>query len=264
MRIFFNGLYVFLFNSSLFILFLSSLNANALGLSTYRIYLDDEHNQQNFVVYNRDSFHQDCQIAKRHFIYDEYGKMSEYEGKNLPKIAADDLFRYSPRKFRLESGAVQTVRFKLRRKKHQEPLEYRTYISVDCKEDKNSKNSKDSQVKGNLHLIPRLRHNVPVVVRTGKLDAKLFFDDVVVKNKSVMFSFNKDGNRSTYGDIVLINKNNDKVIGKLPSVSLPLEKKMMNSSFFMGDVSIDDLVLSFIEDKELSGEQVIEFPLNQS
>lgn len=246
-----------------FVLILTFISpqVSALGLSTYRIYLDDEHSQQNFIVYNRDDFSMNCRIDKRHFVYDEIGKFSEYNGDKKPVIAADKFMRYSPRTFRLEPGSVQSVSFKLRRKSKQIPKEYRTYISVDCDAEPGGKNQ---NLKGNVHLEPKLRHNVPVVVRTGKLDAKLYFNDVVIKKNAITFAFNKSGDRSTYGEFVLVDKSTGKVIAKQPSVSVPLEVKVMRSSLAFKDVDIDDLSLSFIEDTKLSGKQVIEYPLSSS
>lgn len=234
---------------------------SALGLSTYRIYLDNQHNQQNFIVYNRDDFAVNCRIDKRHFVYDEIGSFSEHTGDEIPTIAADKFMRYSPRTFRLEPGNTQSVSFKMRRKSKQVAKEYRTYISVDCDAEAGGKNQ---NLKGNVHLSPKLRHNIPVVVRTGKLDAKLYFDQVVIHKNQVSFAFNKNGNRSTYGEFVLVNKSSGKVIAKKPSVSVPLEVKVMRASLPFKDVDIDDLSLSFIEDSELSGKQVIEYPLSSS
>ncbi|MGJ8691251.1 MAG: hypothetical protein ACSHW0_02075 [Thalassotalea sp.] len=242
-------------------LFLSVTEVNALGLSTYRIYLDKEHNEQNFIVYNRDDSVHNCRIYKRHFIFDEIGNISLHEGEDVPDIAADDFIRFSPRSFRVESGKVQTVRFKLRRKSNLEAKEYRSYISLDCDIEKSSATS---NLKGNTHLSPKLRHNVPVVVRTGDIPAELYFDQVTVDNNILKFNFNKKGLRSTYGELLLIDKSTNKVISKKPSVSLPLETRMMSSSFSLKDLDVNDLTLSFVEDEKLSGKQVIQFPLKKT
>jgi len=227
----------------------------AIGLSTYRIYLDNEHREQNFFVYNRDAFPQDCKIKMRYYSFDKLGKMTVLKDEKKPDWAADKFVRFSPKSFQVGSGQSQAVRFKLRRKSKAEVKEYRSYISLDCEL---VASVEERKLKGNVQLVPKLRHNVPLIIRTGKIDVELAFANISVNKGTVNFKLTKKGKRSTYGIIRLVDRTSQKVIAEQKAVSLHMETEEMTMSFSTKNIPVENLILRFIEDEALSGNKVIE------
>lgn len=235
------------------LLFISLLSANSMAISitAYRVLIDNTQPEADFYIFSDEIDDQACRISLRDYVFDENGKSKVHEGRELADISAQKLLRYSPRNFELKAGSSQKVHFKFRRKKSKIPTEYRSYLSLDCKQ-LNEKKQSDSQTE----ITPHLRHNIPIIVRTGKIevDIKLSKINVNVTDNIVSFTLGKSGKRSVYGDIVLINKQNNEEVYRKKAVSLPLEVDKVSITLPLVKLSPNLLEIQFIEDKELSGD----------
>jgi hypothetical protein len=95
--------------------------------------------------------------------------------------------------------------------------------------------------------------NVPIVVRTGKLEAEISFSNMSVKDGGILFNVNRKGNRSVYGDIQLVNKSNGEIIGFTRNNSLYTETTTSAQKLALKGFSINELALRFTEDKKYGG-----------
>lgn len=242
--------YVF---ASLFLLV--SFENSALGLSTFRIYLDFDHREKSFIVYNKDAYSQRCQLSLRHFVYDEVGGMEPYEGEKLPALSAKKIIKFSPKKFRIDPGKAQAVRFMVRRKANVEAKEYRSYLSVTCIfDDEDVKNASSNEAR----IMPTLRHNVPIIVRTGDIPVEINFSDMSILKDTLTLNLNRLGQRSIYGHIEVVDIRNDKVIAHKNQVSMHIETKTKTFTFNIMNTPAESIKLRFIEDEALSGNNLIE------
>jgi hypothetical protein len=238
-------------------LMLLTSTASAIGLSSFRVYLDFDKREHNFMVYNRDPFTQHCQLFLRHYLENDKGNLILDESDILPQNSVEPWLRFSPRKFSVAPGQAQTVRFKLRRKANVVPAEYHSHMAVDCEFDKDEYDEYTAQSEDVVQLVPRLRHNIPVIVRTGKLDVDISFSDLIVKGNQLSLVLNRRGQRSIFGDLELVDTRSDKVISNKPKVSL-YENTKESFNLVTDDTPVKYLKLRFIENTEFGGEKVIE------
>ena len=245
-----------IFPSALFCLFFIffSIKSQALGLSTFRIYLDNAQREYNFVVYNKEIYKQNCKMNLRHYNIDENGQKTVYEGDNLPKFSAKKFIRFSPKRFEIGSGQAQNVRFQMRRKANQQSHEYRSYLSLDCA----VAESEQKNYAKSATLEPKLRHNIPIIVRTGKVDINVSFKNIKVNKASVSATLTKDGGRSIYGDVHLIDKRNGKILSTRPRIGIHLEAKNSKQTLATHDIPLKYLQLRFIEDPDFGGNKMVE------
>ena len=228
----------------------------AVNISEYRIFLDDEHRTKSFIVYNREVEPQECHLRLRHYNFDEKSQMSMHKGEALPENSAKNWIRFSPKKFTLSPARSQTIRFTLRRKANATDAEYRSYIAIDCGAETRIDSSKQEQKL--VSVKPKLMHNVPVIARVGKLQAKASIENIKVKGQGIAFDIVRSGNRSIYGEVALIDKNSDEIVSFQKGFSIYPESK--SYSFVLSKKGLDenDLRVRFTENKNYGGSIVIE------
>ena len=220
-------------------------------MSAFRIYLDDNQRDSTFLLSNSEATSQECNLFLHHYNYNDQGKLFEYEDQQVPKNSAKDWLRFSPKHFILTPTNSQKVRFSLRRKVKAKAAEYRSFLVVDCGVEK--KNTTQHLV----NIKPKLIHNVPIIVRVGKLKVDVEFSDITVNNDVVKFKLKRKGNRSIYGDIALINKKTDQKVTFQNSLSIYPESSHTNFSFATQGINPKDLQLQFIENTDFGGDKVI-------
>jgi len=206
---------------SLFIIVLLSLisqQAYAVALSTYRIKLDNSNTETEFFVFNKSLITQQCSITLIDILYNENGDEISYEGTELPPISAKKHLKYSPRHFDLKGHNSQSVRFKYRRKRTSNPQEFRSYLSLLC-----DNIIDDETAKLQISVTPRLRINIPIIVRTGDIPVEIKFSKITYANDKLSIGVTKIGERSIYGNLEVVNKTTGKVIVLQKAFSLHAE-----------------------------------------
>ncbi|WP_416308185.1 hypothetical protein [Neptunicella sp. SCSIO 80796] len=248
------------------LVFMLPLSASAISLSTYRIYVDYDSRTASFMMFNKSAVTEECQLDLVHNDFDAVGNMTPHQGDQLPANSAEPWIRYSPRNFVVEARAPQTVRFTIRRQANSEPAEYRSYLRIFCDEkDKPQSTSTSSSSKTvKLSVKPRLVQNVPVIVRTGKLEATVSFGDISVNNEKLSFTINRQGNRSVYGTLELVNKQTGEVINYKKNVSVYTETNKSAYDFSLRGRSLQELALRFTEDQDYGGTITYQQDLTQN
>tara|TARA_R110000868_G_scaffold173576_1_gene409767 strand:- start:234 stop:1040 length:807 start_codon:yes stop_codon:yes gene_type:complete len=240
------------------------LTSNAVNLTTYRIYLDDNNRSESFIVFTRDVVPEDCTLNMKHFSFDQNGKMSLYSGSELPANSAEEWVRFSPRNFVIQPGKPQTIRFSMRRKPNTESQEYRSYVSVACEDIVAEPAQKDPNApkdRPTVSVKPKLVQNVPLIIRTGPLDVEASFSDIQIKGNIVHGNILRSGKRSLYGRIALVNKKNDEEIAFIDAVSVYPETTSYSfeiSALNDDNIPVEQMALKFIEDEIYGGSLTIQ------
>jgi P pilus assembly chaperone PapD len=240
---------------SLGLLFVTTVSvANNISLSTQRIYLDQESPNANFVIKNRDAYPQKCSLGIIYFQFDEQGSMLPYNGTNPPPNAADNIARYSPKHFKIEPNGKQTVRFTLRRKRDITAIEHRAYVTVSCKNLMAVAQVKVSNDLATIPIRPQLQHNIPLIVRPKSLTATLQFSDVALARDKLSFNLHRQGARSVYGKVKLVDKDSGNTLSESGNFAIYHETK--HKSLHMAvpsGLSLDSLKLEFNEPEQEGG-----------
>lgn len=241
-----------------------SLSSHAVSLTTYRIYLDDNNRTESFIMFTRGSLPEQCTLDFKHFNFNDTGEMTLNRDKKSPENSAEPWVRYSPRNFVIQPGKPQTVRFAMRRKPNSEPAEYRSYIAVLCEdiiEKKSTVNGEIPKDRAQVSVKPLLVQNVPLIVRTGKLNVSASFENLVVEGNKLKGVIKRSGDRSIYGRLSLINKNTDEEIVFKDTISIYTETSTYAFEFEITGKNmpaIDDLLVRFTEDDIYGGELIFE------
>jgi P pilus assembly chaperone PapD len=237
---------------SLGLLILSHLsNANNVSLSTQRIFLDQESPNANFEIKNREIYPQECKLGITYNDFDEIGNMLPYLKSEPPLNAAEKVARFSPKNFRIEPNSKQVVRFTLRRKHDTPPIEHRSYLTVACKNLIDNRIFKVADGQTSIPINPQLQHNIPLIVRPKALSVELRFSDVALKERRLTFKLHREGTRSVYGKVKLVDKQNGETVDESGSFAIYHEtkEKLLLMAVPQG-LSLNNIKLEFNEAKE--------------
>ncbi len=237
-----------------FIILCFTANASwAVSVSTYRIYLDREHNVTDYWVSNKTLLKQECTIKFTHYQFDAAGNLTKYDTPNfIPNNSAKKIVRFSPKKFVITPKNKHKIRFTLRNKRDIEDIEYRSHIIVSCKDIKDD-NDQIETIAGfaAVTVKPILTHHIPLVVRPRKLTAKLTIEDIVLADNKLIFDLVRSGKRSLYGQVNVKDQDNNIITS---SRKFPLYHEVLskNVSISLPEFEAKSLIVEFVETNELS------------
>ncbi len=249
--------------SALTLVLLSSFSFSSLGasLTTYRIYLDNNNRTESFIIFAKGNVPEKCSLKLRHFNFDDVGNMTVPEDESVPDNSSVPWIRFSPKHFTVQPRTPQSIRFTMRRKPNTEANEYRSYLAVSCKGVKENVQKESTPGRPSVTVQPRLVQNIPIIVRTGPLQATAQFEDITIKGGTVSASLTRQGERSIYGRLSLFNNKTDKELTFTSGISLYPETTTFkfNLSIKAEDMpKIEDLTLKFVEDENYGGSLIIE------
>jgi P pilus assembly chaperone PapD len=244
-----------LFTITIILLALPQANAS-VGISTKRIYLDQDNSSSNFVLSNRTINPQNCALNITHYNFDEFGTMLPQDGNTLPQYPAEKLFRYSPKKFQITAQQKQTVRFTLRRRKDVEAYEHRAYLVVECADIAPPPLNTNTNTSGmvNVKMSPRLLQNIPIIVRPKNLEATVQFLNVKLSNNTLHFDMLREGNRSVFGKISIYERQSQDLITESAPVIIYVDSRLKSFNMAVpGNYVLDDLLVTLNEDAKYGG-----------
>jgi hypothetical protein len=239
---------------------MAPLVSHAASLTTYRIYLDDTNRTESFIVFSSRSEPEQCSLDFKYFNFDDAGEMSLHKDAVLPINNAESWVRYSPRSFVLQTGRPQTIRFSMRRKPNSDAQEYRSYISISCEDVADNADAiKDQPTPKDgvsVSITPKLVQNVPLIIRTGPLDAQASFSDIVISGNKISAKILRSGKRSIFGRLALINRKTDEEIAFTDSISVYPETSNYAFEFSTvnkDNIPVEEMMLRFTEDENYGG-----------
>jgi hypothetical protein len=238
---------------------LISIQSEAASISTYRIYLDNDHRQEKFIVKNGSVIPEKCETSFSYLAYDESSSVKKLTTEEQEKLSAPSLkrLRYSPKKFILQPKSFQYIALNYSRQINDTPKEYRTYLNIKCIQI-------DDQVKQGITLKPAIMHAVPLVIRTGKstdLDANLTFSQVKQQNDSIAFRLDHQGNRSVYGDLNLVDEEGKKLTVLQRNIVIYPEMRYKDFDFSLLGFDNKNLKIEFLETGAYSHKKRFELSL---
>ena len=146
----------------------------------------------------------------------ETGEIKEIDATTPPdpqEHFADSLVRFTPRRVILEPRQVQMVRMMLRKPADLAEGEYRSHLSFRLIPSAENAVKPDSVSSGiQIKLIPIYGVTIPVIVRQGSLKATTRLSGLHFDAKGLRLTIEREGNRSTYGDLVVQWKGKGKAI----------------------------------------------------
>jgi P pilus assembly chaperone PapD len=237
----------------------SSFSSQAVSLTSYRIYLDDNNRTESFIVFAKGNSPEKCSLKLKHFNFDDKGAMTLHKDKKTPDNSSKPWIRFSPKNFTVQPRKPQTIRFTMRRKPNTEANEYRSYLAVSCKD---TKTATVETVPGrpSVTVQPNLVQNVPIIVRTGALQATAQFEDMSIENGKVTANLTRHGERSLYGRLSLVNNKTDEELRFVTGISIYPETTTYQFSFPINKSempAIDDLAIKFVENENYGGSLTI-------
>lgn len=235
-----------------FIFLLISQDVFAVGISTYRIKLDNDKTESEFIVFNKSAINQQCSITLSDISFNEFGERVKTQDPDPLDISAKKLLRYSPKNFQIVGNGSQSIRFQYRRKRTSSPQEYRSYLSLMCDSVLN-----DALLETQVSITPKLRINVPIIVRTGEIPVEVMFSNTSYNNGKLTVEVTKVGKRSVYGLLEVVNRTTGEVISVQKGFSLHTEVTKNTHEFFIKNLDVSNIDIQFREDTQLSGDLVI-------
>lgn len=146
----------------------------------------------------------------------ETGEIKEID-KNTPPNPndkfADSFIRFTPRRVVLEPRQVQMVRMMLRKPADLADGEYRSHLSFRLIPSAENAVKPDSINRGiQIKLVPIYGVTIPVIVRHGSLTATARLSSLRIDSKTLHLTIEREGSRSTYGDLVVQWKGTGKAV----------------------------------------------------
>ena len=141
----------------------------------------------------------------------EDGRFEQIEKPDPGQQFADNMVRYFPRTVNLGPGEAQMVRMQLRRSSNPGPGEYRSHLYFRAvlveRALGEEKQLNDTSAIG-IRLTPIFGITIPVIVRTGNLQATVTLDQLKLEQVNdtvakLYLVFNREGNKSVYGDLTI-------------------------------------------------------------
>ena len=141
----------------------------------------------------------------------EDGSFEEITTPDAGQNFADKFLRFFPRTVTLAPNEAQVVKMQLTKADQLTPGEYRSHVyfrAVPKQTALGTEEVKKDSTSIGVRLIPIFGITIPVIIRVGESTTKVNLSDLKldVLNDSIsrlQFAFNRSGNMSVYGDIVV-------------------------------------------------------------
>jgi len=241
------------FRSCVLFVLLNSIviDAYSISISARRLYLDPKENSTLIHVLNVDPLVQRCEVSIKDVVINNKGQIALVPADEVTENSAKPLVRLAPRRFTLGIKQHQMVKLLYRRKPGVKNGEYHGVLAIKCKE-------KSKTSESNVTIDAALVHNVPIIVRTGKLPIKAEFVSTVIKDNSLQVKLRIDGQRSLTGSLTLINSASGKVIIEKKNVSIYAQQPNKTLNLALGEHRDVPLLIKFTENSKFGGELTIE------
>lgn len=234
------------------ILISTSFNTNAVSISTFRLFLDPTKRFTELTVHNPDLEEQTCSVKLVDLTLTADGLGKDNSAEQLPSPRR--FVRFAPSQFELGPKQSQAFKAIYRRVPNTQNGEYIGAAAIKCK--KKYINSTELAV-----VTPSLVHNVPLVVRTGKLNTEFSFLKAEKIANTVEVDLKVTGMRSVTGDLFIVNKSSGETVAKKKRVSVYAQWDKQTISVALPEgFTGKELLLRFVEDPE-SGAIAEEFSI---
>lgn len=148
-------------------------------------------------------------ISFIHYRMTDEGVFEQIDKPDSGQFFAEPYLRYFPRQVTLAPQESQVIRMQLRKQPGMKDGEYRSHMyfrAVPVEKPLGEEELMDTTMIG-VRLIPIFGISIPVIIRVGKLEARVQITDIELKQDeegaySVSLVFLRQGTKSSYGDLV--------------------------------------------------------------
>lgn len=231
------------------------INAYSISISTRRLYLDPNNNSTYIRVHNMEASFQKCDIQLNDVEINTQGQIALVSNSEPTPNSAKNFVRLAPRRFSLAIGEHQMVKLLYRRKPGINTGEFHGVVAIKCVEELDQANLP-------VTITPALVHNVPVIVRTGKLPIQAEFTAIERDANKLQIELKIEGERSITGNLSVINADSDEVIAERKHLSIYSQQPVKNIEFVLDESQNSPLIVKFSEDPNMGGNLVIQQPVN--
>ena len=141
----------------------------------------------------------------------EDGTFEQIEEPDPGQLFADKYLRYFPRTVTLPPNESQTVRMQLRRMPDMPAGEYRSHLyfrAVPVERPLGEDDVLEDTTAIGIRLTPIFGITIPAILRVGELTSKITFGDLKFEMQndtvpSLNLVFNREGEKSVYGDLIV-------------------------------------------------------------
>jgi hypothetical protein len=190
---------------------------------------------------------QSCEVEIKDIFINNRGNISLLPNGDKSENSAQPLVRFAPRRFLLGQNEHQMVKLLYRRKPGVTNGEYQGVLAIKCKD-----GAKDSEEL--IKIQAALVHNVPVIVRTGKLPIQAEFISTEINENNLQVELKITGQRSLTGTLELFNSASDELITKKANISIYAQQPLIKVNLSLGENNNVPLLLKFTEDPKFGGE----------
>jgi P pilus assembly chaperone PapD len=226
-----------------------------ISFTEYRIYLTEDKAFSELQVINNGTAPRSCNISTVDYDVSPNNRLTQLKMGEKAMNSASEFIKFSPRRVTIPANKMQKVKIispELRRKRLDDG-EYVSYIELSCPQSVNS----SDRVKLNANY----QYHIPVIIRKGELTADLKFQNVSLNNNQLNLEMNKEGNRSTYGSLTVLDSNN-KVIGQQTNISHYIQSKIQPLSIPLKAAGVKPYKVVYKEDKKYGGDAELTVTIN--
>lgn len=232
------------------------IDAFSVTISARRLYLDPQNNTTDIRILNMESSTQSCEVDIGDIEINSQGRIILAPNGNSPMNSAKPLLRLAPKKFTISPGEYQIVKLLYRRKPGIENGEFRGVLAIKCKA---KSEPYEAEINNEtVDIQPALVHNVPVIVRTGRLPFKAEFTLARISDGRLEIELSISGQRSITGDIALLDANTGEVLFEDKDISIYEQQPLKTLSINIQDILQTPLLVKFTENTKFGGDLVIQ------
>lgn len=139
----------------------------------------------------------------------EDGTVEKILEPDSAQLFADKYLRFFPRSVTLAPNEAQTVKVQIIRTAEMSPGEYRSHLYFRAVPNEKPLGEKETRKDSSIsvRIVPIFGISIPVIIRSGELNAQVKFSDLSVIDKdntpALKITFKRDGNMSVYGDVMV-------------------------------------------------------------
>jgi len=198
-----------------------------------------------------DPVNQNCEVQINDVAINTEGHIELTTNDKATENSAKPLVRLAPRRFTLTTAEHQMIKLLYRRKPGLTNGEYQGVLAIKC-------TSKPEESNLPVTIIPALVHNVPVIVRTGRLPIQAEFVSPTINGNKLQVDLKIQGERSLTGDVTIIDSASGDVIAEQKHVSTYAQQPVHKLEFTLGKYKNTPLLIKFTEDPKMGGDLVIQ------
>lgn len=243
------------------------LSANLLVYPT-KVELDNRNRSAVFSIVNKNNKESRYEIYfedKYMLPTGDYVTVDKDKDIDKGKTSLVDFARYSPRRVNLQPEQAANVRLALRLPKNIKKGEYRSYIVFHEIPPPPVEKSKEDNAKFSIAITAYTKIAIPVILRVGDLTSELKIenDGFDAEKRSMQVTLTRTGDRSTYGNIEILNALTLDVIGKSKNLSIYTE---LDTRTFDVPLTVDvlpntDLIVRYTENETLNDAKTIDLKI---